>query len=169
MTFMVKVIKPPGLKVDQIRLELLNAMRKEGRLQKKRLAETARHWTGAKPTFEFLIGLTGTETALFVGPSGDTKGAQKWVWIDEGTPPHIIRPRNARILAFRVGGRSGSSPNTLAVSAGRRGSKWAHAKVVHHPGIRARNWAITLMKERMNPYYASINAAVKRGYEKASR
>lgn len=40
--------------------------------------------------------------------------------VHDGTRPHIIRPRNAQALRFNVGGRI------------------VYAKVVHHPGTRAR-------------------------------
>ncbi len=41
---------------------------------------------------------------------------------DEGTRPHIIRPRNKKALRFRVGGRI------------------VFATVVHHPGNKATRW-----------------------------
>lgn len=41
-------------------------------------------------------------------------------YVNDGTRPHIIRPRRARALRFRVGGRI------------------VYAAVVHHPGTRAR-------------------------------
>lgn len=41
-------------------------------------------------------------------------------YVHDGTRPHIIRPRNARALRFVIGGRV------------------VFAKVVHHPGTRAR-------------------------------
>src|SRR5687768_15335342 len=40
--------------------------------------------------------------------------------VNDGTRPHIIRPRRAKALRFKVGG------------------KVVYAKVVHHPGTRAR-------------------------------
>lgn len=40
--------------------------------------------------------------------------------VHDGTRPHVIRPRNARALRFVVGGRV------------------VYARVVHHPGTRAR-------------------------------
>lgn len=40
--------------------------------------------------------------------------------VNDGTRPHIIRPRRAKALRFKVGGRT------------------VFAKVVHHPGTRAR-------------------------------
>lgn len=41
-------------------------------------------------------------------------------FVNDGTRPHIIRPRRAQALRFRIGGRI------------------VYAKVVHHPGTRAR-------------------------------
>ena len=40
--------------------------------------------------------------------------------VNDGTRPHIIRPKRAQVLRFKVGGRT------------------VFAKVVHHPGTRAR-------------------------------
>lgn len=40
--------------------------------------------------------------------------------VNDGTKPHIIRPRTKKALKFRVGGKT------------------VYAKVVHHPGTRAR-------------------------------
>lgn len=41
-------------------------------------------------------------------------------YVNDGTRPHIIRPRRAKALRFRVGGRI------------------VYASVVHHPGTKAR-------------------------------
>ncbi|WP_030684284.1 HK97 gp10 family phage protein [Streptosporangium amethystogenes] len=40
--------------------------------------------------------------------------------VNDGTRPHLIRPRRAQVLRFKVGGKT------------------VFAKVVHHPGTRAR-------------------------------
>lgn len=57
-------------------------------------------------------------------------------FVNDGTRPHIIRPRNAQVLRFRVGGRL------------------VYAKVVHHPGTRARPFLDRALRE----------VAVARGY-----
>lgn len=166
--FSVKPIKPKKLKVAAIRLEILNALRKEGRLEKKLLEGTVRHWKRDKPSFEFLIGLTGQDASLLVGPAGGGNGAQKWRWIDEGTPGHWIRARRAPYLRFKVGGRSGSRPNTLAVSAATPGTQWVSKREVWNPGITSRNWSIVVLKMRQNPFFRSLNEALARGLKKAS-
>lgn len=50
-------------------------------------------------------------------------------FVNDGTRPHIIRPRSAQVLRFRVGGR------------------FVYAKVVHHPGTRARPFLDRALRE----------------------
>jgi hypothetical protein len=50
-------------------------------------------------------------------------------WVNDGTRPHIIRPKNAKVLAFKSGGRT------------------VFAKVVHHPGTRARPFLDRALRE----------------------
>jgi bacteriophage HK97-gp10 putative tail-component len=49
--------------------------------------------------------------------------------VNDGTRPHQIRPRNAKALRFRVGGRI------------------VYAKVVNHPGTRARPFLDRALRE----------------------
>jgi hypothetical protein len=91
---LAKGIKPKKLRVDKVRLNLLNALRKEGRIVKKEFEKTTATWTGDKPTFMILISLAGGNAVVLVGPGGSTKGTQKWVWLDEGTKPHVIQAKN---------------------------------------------------------------------------
>ena len=49
--------------------------------------------------------------------------------VHDGTRPHTIRPKNAQVLRFRIGGRI------------------VYAKVVHHPGTRARPFLDQAVRE----------------------
>lgn len=50
-------------------------------------------------------------------------------YVENGTRPHIIRPRRAKALAFRVGGRL------------------VFAQVVHHPGTKAQPFLSRAVRE----------------------
>lgn len=50
-------------------------------------------------------------------------------FVNDGTAPHIIRPRNARVLRFVVGGQV------------------VYARVVHHPGTRANPFLDRALRE----------------------
>lgn len=49
--------------------------------------------------------------------------------VNDGTRPHVIRPKNAKVLRFVVGGRV------------------VYAKVVHHPGTRANPFLDRALRE----------------------
>lgn len=52
-------------------------------------------------------------------------------YVNNGTRPHVIRPRNAQALRFRIGGRV------------------VYAKVVNHPGTKARPFLDRAVREVM--------------------
>jgi len=166
----VKAIKPRKLRVKEVRLELLNELRKEGREEVRILQPTVQHWRGVKPDFDFEIGLTSKEVLLLVGPVGSEKAVQKWGWRDEGTRKNYpITARRTPFLRFR----SGYSPSTTPGSFKSRGAvsygSWVRKKTVIHPGIDARGWSEKLQKQRKRPYRDRMLAATRRGMEKAKR
>jgi hypothetical protein len=165
--FLVKGIKPGKLKIDAVRLELLNELRAEGKDDEALLARTTRNWRGIKPRFETQIGLTGKDASVLVGPVGSIKAVTKWKNLDEGTGPRTIRAIRAPFLVFRLGYNRGSRPNTLDT---RRpyyiGNEWRRARVVHQKGILANNWSDVVTKMRQRPYTKRMIAALNRGLEK---
>lgn len=62
---------------------------------------------------------------------------ERWKWIDEGTKAYTIRPRG-RFLRFSPGSRPKTSPGVITSGAGSSGSGVVFARVVRHPGIKAR-------------------------------
>lgn len=64
-----------------------------------------------------------------------------YAMLEVGTKPHIIRPKSARgILRFTTPFRAKTAPREIASYAGSKGSNQVVARVVHHPGTKARNW-----------------------------
>jgi hypothetical protein len=152
-------ITPKKLKIDAYRLELLNALRKEGTQHRRILKRTVTTWK-TKPKFESLIGLDKKTATVLTGPSGNKEAAQRWGWINNGTPPRIIRARRAPYLRF-------SWPNTAKTRVGKftsgRGSKgrnWARKRSVRHPGIKKRGWTELLTKKRRGPYILRMKRAM---------
>ena len=168
--FQVKAIKPAKLKVKEVRLELLNELRKEGREEVKILRPTTDNWRGVRPDFEFEIGLTSKEALLLVGPTGSEKAVQKWVWLDEGTKKNYpIVARRAPFLRFRSGYSASTTPGSFKSRGSRTYGGWIQKKAVIHPGIKARGWSEMLQKRRKRPYRDRMLAALRRGMEKAKR
>jgi len=169
ITLQCKPIRPRRLKVDKVRLEILNALRAEGRDVKKELEKTARNFRGAKPKFESLIGLTGGDATVLTGPTGSTKAVQKWTWQDEGTKgPYPITARRAPLLKYRLGYNPGTRPGTLTTRGSYYvGAHWRSKKTVMHPGIKPRGWSPLVQKRRKKPFIKRMNTAVRVGMKKA--
>lgn len=160
-------IKPPALKADTVRLELLNALKKEGREQIRMLQQTTAGWSGAKPTFEQQVSLAGGNATLLVGPGGDMQGAQKWVWLNEGTRGHWVFPKRAKALRFFTEGANSTTPGRLTSQRGWRGGPPAFSKGHYVSGITARGWVLIIYRERHIPMRQALNTALEQGLKKA--
>lgn len=63
-----------------------------------------------------------------------------YAFVNDGTRPHIIRPKGGGVLVFRTPFRAKTVPNQIASTAGSVGATNAIARVVNHPGTKARNF-----------------------------
>lgn len=84
MVAVLKSIVPDLLKVDRIRLELLNGLRRFGRSAIRDVKKITDPWDNEKPNWSFKISLAGGNPSVFID-AGDGLGANKWLWLDEGT------------------------------------------------------------------------------------
>lgn len=170
-TFVVKGIKPARLQVDAIRQEILNELRKEGTDQRKELNKTTKTWNGEKPKFESLIGLERPpgSASVLTGPTGSDKAVNKWVWLNDGTRPHVIAARRKPRLAFQTEGfKAKTVPGKFTSGRGRRASgAWAYPVKVRHPGTKARGWSELLQKQRKRPFTNRLIRAMNRAAGKA--
>lgn len=67
-------------------------------------------------------------------------------FVDEGTRPHIIVPRNARVLRFATGGSPKTTPGRITAGGGSKGSGVVFTGRVNHPGTKARYFTKQLQK-----------------------
>jgi len=157
-----KTIKPQRLKVDAIRLELLNALRKEGKDHKKSLDKTISSWAGDKPKMEFVISLTGQDATVISGPTGS--GSDKWEWLDKGTRIRWALmskgwKSKTKSGTFNSGGGAGK-----VVIAGKRAMQ--RRGIRPRPGIKARGWSELLTKQRKKPFQRRVIKAMQKGANK---
>lgn len=122
------------------------AVRNEGKLIQRDFDATVRTWKH-KP--KFVVNLT--ERSVSVGTDDKV-----YSYVDEGTPPHIIRPKRARSLRFYAGGfRAKTTPNNLYAQKGQTANQnLTYSQGVRHPGTEARHFT-TLIKERSSKRVAS--------------
>jgi hypothetical protein len=96
---------------------------------------------------------TGQAITLKVSPSGS--GAEIWGHVNEGTRPHIIRPRNARALAFRSNYRAKTAPGRIRSGAGGSRGASVFSQQVFHPGSEGRDFT-GLIADKWKPEFKRI-------------
>lgn len=96
------------------------------------------NWT-AKPIFSYRITIKKKSIRLTVFPKGTAR--QQFLWVDRGTKPYTIYPKNGGFLRFQPGYNAKTQPIArYGVGDGSRFGGWVAAKQVNHPGIRARKF-----------------------------
>lgn len=61
-------------------------------------------------------------------------------WVNDGTKKHVIRPKNAKMLVFMLGGAPKTKPGYVGSGPGRQGAALAFAMKVFHPGTKPRRF-----------------------------
>lgn len=93
----MKLVLPKLLKVDAIRLALLNPMRKIGTEMRQDFQKTTKTWED-KPTFTITRNLNSVEGFLRVWV---WTMHQHFIWVNEGTRAHYVPKYGVRTMAFR--------------------------------------------------------------------
>ncbi len=100
-----------------------------------------------KPTFETRIAVRPDKISMTVFPAGPNAGIYEIV--DQGSPPHIIKPVKAKMLVFRLGYKSKTlaKPARTVSGGGKATGDVVFAKLVHHPGSEAREFSKVIAKD----------------------
>lgn len=67
--------------------------------------------------------------------------------VDQGTPPHVIEPKSANVLAFQSGYAAKSQPRVAAASPGGASGPMVYTDHVDHPGTQGRHFTETIFRE----------------------
>ena len=162
MAILIKEIKPSRLKVDAMRLELLNAMRKVGTDVKKDYEKTTKTWKH-KPKFEVSVSLKPPGPTLIVETDDEIYG-----YVDKGTRPHLIFAgiytgrSSKRALAFPSKFGAKTRPGVIGSSAGSSGGPTVIRPYVQHPGTKARGFEEAIAKIWTPKYKRQMERAMSR-------
>lgn len=152
-------------RIAKFEADFQNALKEELEIPAKKV--TAKHrrvvssWKN-KPIFSYRITVNGKQVRLTVFPKG--AGRQQYMWVNDGTEPYIIRPKNGKFLRFQTGysPKSSAETSSFTVGGGQRSGAWVSAKQVNHPGIKARKFSDKFAKEVLPEMRAIIENAFRR-------
>jgi hypothetical protein len=119
-----------------------------------------------KKDFELTVKGWEHPAAFTIGEQGDGSFVvgtddQRWKWIDEGTPPHVIAPKRGKVLVFGVGGRPKTTPGRLTSGGGAKGNIVVIRPHVNHPGTKPRNFTELIMKRWRRGVQPFVRAAIE--------
>jgi hypothetical protein len=121
--------------------DVLNDVAEEmGREALRLFRGTVRTWR-RKPTFQVLTEARGGDVSILVGTDDEIYG-----YVDRGTRPHVIRPRNARRLRFNSVFTAKTTPGSLQSGAGGSKPPTVYALEVLHPGTQPRGFTERILK-----------------------
>lgn len=164
-TIMRVIIKPiiPSIHVPDFQKIAKTELRREVVAVKRELALPTKRF---KHTVEFYE--TQAPGAASSGIEVATKD-KVYNILDGGAKPHIIKPKKAKMLAFNSVFKAKTKPESLNSGAGRNSPPVAFARVVHHPGIKPRNWKKIVLKRSRKRFPANVDKAVRRAVARANR
>ena len=165
----MKSIKPARLRDKDMRLTLLNAMRKAATPIKKDLAKPTSNWHH-KVKFDVLVSLTGSGPVVYVYTED-----QIYQWINEGTgdkgdksgPGYPIfagyytGKSDKKVLAFPSMSTPKTKPGSMEAGPGSSGPIDVHVPYVTHHGVKPRDFTGQVRKEREPWFKRQMEAAMR--------
>lgn len=107
--------------------------------------------------------ITADQIKIYIFPAGPNK--EIWNYNDQGTRPHVIRPKSAPRLAFQAGTYiPKTKPVGQIVSGGGQvqGGELVFAKEVNHPGTEARRFSETIAEDIKPDFRREVENAFRR-------
>lgn len=112
-----------------------------------------------KPNFGYEQDIGTDEIGIRVFPTGPH--AEIWNLLNEGSPPHVIKPKNKKgLLSFQPGYRAATRPGQLLSGRKYRSGKKVVAKSVNHPGFQARRFTELIAHKFSEDYALDMQEAV---------
>ena len=155
MRVTTKIIKPKKIKSAQMRADLVAAVVATGK-------EIDAFFLLTYATFDhkprFVIENKDEENKISAAVYTTD---QIYAWINDGTKPHVIRPKKAKMLAFPSAFRPKTSKAVLTSGQGYKSSSRVLALQVEHPGTEARSFDERIEKKAIPNFKKRVAAAMK--------
>lgn len=152
----------------QLQVELQAVAAEYAGLLRGKHEAVVRDWVH-RPRFRDSTYVSKRQVLSIVTPVGQYK--KLYQWVDQGTAAHIIRPkqRGGR-LTFRVGYRARTAPVAqFNVGTGRAVGGWRRARLIRHPGTKARQFSKTFNRDILPDLRRGITNAIRRALRRAAK
>lgn len=164
MPILFKPINPDKLKVEAFREALKEAAKPYADGVKRDFEKTYATWSRkSQPALNVDINVNAEGgVSILVEPQG-----RIYEMVHEGTRPHVIRIRRAKVLAFRSPYAPKTVPGRIGSGEGGASGGIIYRRVVNHPGTKPRNFSKIIMQKWRKPFYDSMQRALERGADRS--
>ena len=105
----------------------------------------------------FVIQWNKDRTSAIVGTDN-----QVYEWVDEGTKPHIIRPKGNYPLRFNVPFKAKTRVMSINSYSGSNGTTLVAAREVRHPGTKARKFTPVILRAHKRMFAKRMQQEITR-------
>lgn len=146
------------IQVDKdLRKELGKAAQEAGKILKRDHEKVVSSWKH-KVKFGYVYDVSADGISANVYAYG--ANAKIWFWVNDGTKPHIIRPKKSKYLKFQTGYKPRTARGGFG-GPGKATGGWVSAKEVHHPGTQAREFTKQIVR-RARPRFRRLTESAFR-------
>lgn len=109
-------------------------------------------------TFRKEVKIEAGGIVVFIGPASN---AAIWGYVDRGTRPHMIYPKNGGMLRFRGGYQPRTQPGRAHAGPGQAFGEINYSDGVEHPGSQARDFTKTIYNKFKLELSRVVRQAIK--------
>lgn len=130
--------------------------RKTAALIQKDFNATTRTWDH-KPKFDITITQYPNSFEIIAGTDDKI-----YLWVSEGTKPHVIAAKRSPYLIFQGGYRAKTRVGIIGSQAGGRdpNGEWFRKQQVQHPGFPGRQFIGKIKKRRQTTFRQQVNQEI---------
>lgn len=161
-TLKLQALKPPKMPSGaQYAKAMEKRVQKSAALVLRDLESTTRTWKH-KVAFDVTTTRTGVDYAIAAGTDDVIYG-----YVNNGTKPHIIRPKRSKYLRFQSGYKAKTRVNIIGSIPGGAFGNDVFANAVRHPGFVGRNFIKAIQKRRQKTIEQEISQGIAEVARKA--
>lgn len=158
MNILVKAIIGAG--VDKLTGGLTGGVKRSIAARMRRVADQAEKAfaasaAGWNPPVDFTS--SGDPMSEMIIATNDAR----FKWVDDGVRPHTIMARNRKRMAFPGTYQAKTTPGRVLRGSGRYGGGMVYARIVRHPGIRARNISKRIAEQTQRNVEREVSEAIR--------
>ncbi|MFH1553483.1 MAG: hypothetical protein ABII76_01270 [Pseudomonadota bacterium] len=166
MSSYVRAITPGQVSWGSAMSHLRDGLDEVGKLLLKYHEQATHTW---EPKVDFKVKIGRVLTSSKELRVDITTNDKRYLYVDQGTKPHIIRAKRAKTLAFPSQFTPKTRPGEIGSGHGSHGGPTVYTQEVHHPGTKPRKFSVEIVKRSADSTEAIMQKAMDKVAKEINR